>query len=68
MFSYLSNVLFSGFLQLKGNFIYGQNNSKNRDVETELIFVFTLENEEEGPKEGGIKSNLMVKRGVTKQI
>ena len=26
VFSYLSQVLFSGFLQLKGNFVCGQNN------------------------------------------
>ena len=32
MFSYLSKVLFSGFLQLKGNFVDGQNNSKYRGV------------------------------------
>ena len=32
MFSYLYKVLFSGFLQFKGNFVDGQNNSKYRDV------------------------------------
>ena len=32
VFSYLSKVLFSGFLQFQGNFVAGQNNSKYRDV------------------------------------
>ena len=32
VFSYLCKVLFSGFLQFKGNFVDGQNNSKYRDV------------------------------------
>ena len=32
MFSYLSKVLFSGFLKFKGNFFDGQNNSKYCDV------------------------------------
>ena len=32
MFSYLSKVLFSGFLQFKGNFGDGRNNSKHRDL------------------------------------
>ena len=32
MFSYLSKALFSGFLQFKGNFVDGRNNSKYRDV------------------------------------
>ena len=31
MFFYLCRVLFSGFLQFKGNFVDGQNNSKYRD-------------------------------------
>ena len=32
VFSYLSKALFSGFLQFKGNFVDGRNNSKYRDV------------------------------------
>ena len=32
MFFYLSKALFSGFLQFKGNFVDGRNNSKYRDV------------------------------------
>ena len=32
VFSYLSKALFSGFLQFKGNFDDGRNNSKYRDV------------------------------------
>ena len=32
MFSYLSKVLFSGFLQFKSNFLDGQSNAKYRDV------------------------------------
>ena len=32
MFFSLSKVLFSGFLQFKGDFVDGQNNSKYRDV------------------------------------
>ena len=64
---YFSKVLFSGFLQFKDTFVDGQNNPKYRDVETGLIFVFTLENEEESPEERGTKSSLMVMRGVTSQ-
>ena len=30
-FFYISKLLFSGFLQLKGNFVPGQNNPKYRD-------------------------------------
>ena len=32
VFSYLSKVLFLGFLQFKGNFIHGRNNSKFCDI------------------------------------
>ena len=32
VFSYLSKVLFSGFIQFKGNFVDGQNNSKYRNI------------------------------------
>ena len=32
VFSYLSKVLFSGFLQVKGNFVHGQNNPKYHDI------------------------------------
>ena len=32
VFFYLSKVLFSGFLQFKGYFVDGQNNSKYRDA------------------------------------
>ena len=32
VFSYLSKVLFLGFLQFKGNFVHGQNTSKYCDV------------------------------------
>ena len=32
VFSYLSKVLFSGFLQFKDNFVDGQNNSKYPDL------------------------------------
>ena len=32
VFSYLSKVLFSDFLQSKGNFVDGKNNSKYRDA------------------------------------
>ena len=32
LFSYISRVLFSGFLRYKSNFFDGQNNSKYRDV------------------------------------
>ena len=32
VFSYLSKALFSGFLQFRGNFVDGTNNSKYRDV------------------------------------
>jgi len=31
VFFYLSKILLSGFLQFKGNFARGQNNSKYRD-------------------------------------
>ena len=31
MFFYLCKVLFSAFLQFKGNFVDGQKNSKHRD-------------------------------------
>ena len=32
VFSYLPKVLFSGFVQFKGNFVDGQNNSKYLDL------------------------------------
>ena len=32
MFFHLCKVLFLGFLQFKGNFVDGQNNSKYRDI------------------------------------
>ena len=32
MFFYLCKVLFSGFLEFRGNFVDGRNNSKYRDV------------------------------------
>ena len=32
VFSYLFKVLFLGFLQFKGNFVDGQNNSKYRHI------------------------------------
>ena len=32
VFSHLSKVLFSGFLQFKGNLVNGQNNSKYHDL------------------------------------
>ena len=32
VFSYLSKVLFSGFLEFRGNFVDGRNNSNYRDV------------------------------------
>ena len=39
VFSYLSNVLFSCFLQFKGNFVDGRNNSKYRDIAPSMNFV-----------------------------
>ena len=32
VFSHLYKALFSGFLDFRGNFVYGRNNSKYRDV------------------------------------
>ena len=32
VFCYLSEELFSGFLQFQGNFVDGENNSKHHDV------------------------------------
>ena len=46
VFSYLSEVLFSGFLQFKRNFVDGRNNSKYRDVaplkNTKAWFTFHI--------------------------
>ena len=39
LFSYLSKALFSGFLQFKGNFVDGRNNSKYRDVAPLIAFL-----------------------------
>ena len=39
MFSYISKVLFSGYLQFRGNFVDGQNNSEYRDAAPQLALV-----------------------------
>ena len=39
MFLYLCKVIFSGFLQLKGDFVDGQNNSKYRECASGNRFV-----------------------------
>ena len=38
MFFYLCKVLFSGFLEFRGNFVDGRNNSKYRDVAPLAVF------------------------------
>ena len=46
MVYYLSQILFSGFFQFKGNFVDGRNNSKYRDVaplkNTKTWFTFHI--------------------------
>ena len=45
VFFYLSKALFSGFLQFKGNFVDGRNNSKYRDVAPlKSLGVFSIAN------------------------
>ena len=37
VFFYLCKVIFSGFLEFRGNFVDGRNNSKYRDVAPKVV-------------------------------